>query len=147
MLNACEQTIQILKSISISLLYLHINNCISYIHQFAIQFHQNSHTQIMVAGLSLPNPKQPLWYADKVIYFKMPTPVKIIHHSPVSIFRNIDLSFFSSSFCSACQIDSISKETVPWHPLTYDTCDYLTSMDSYGYLLREKNRFEYSKLM
>lgn len=80
------------------------------------------------------NSKKPLWYADKVISFKMSIPIKIIHHSPVSIFRDIDLSLFSSSFCSACKIDRISKETVPWHPLTYDTCDYLTSMDSYGYL-------------
>lgn len=75
----------------------------------------------------------------------MSTAVKMVTHSPVCILRDIDLSFFSSSFCSACQIDCISKETVTWHPLAYDTCDYLTSMDSYCYLQREKIMLEYLK--
>lgn len=75
----------------------------------------------------------------------MSTAVKMVTHSPVCILGDIDLSFFSSSFCSACQIDCISKETVTWHPLAYDTCDYLTSMDSYCYLQREKITLEYLK--
>lgn len=45
---------------------------------------------MVAGGLSLSTPKKLLRYADKVNYFKMSTPIKIIHHSPVSIFRDID---------------------------------------------------------
>lgn len=57
---------------------------------------------MLAGGLSLSTPKKLLWYADNVIYFNMSTSIKIIHHSPVSIFRDIDLPLFSSGFCSAC---------------------------------------------
>lgn len=49
--------------------------------------------------------------------------------SPVCIFRHVNLSLFSCGFCSACEVDRVSKEAVPWHPLSYDTGHHLPSVD------------------
>lgn len=54
--------------------------------------------------------------------------------TPVSIFWDINFSFFSCGFCTACEIDCISKKAVSGHPLANHSCYNFSCMNTDGYL-------------
>lgn len=59
--------------------------------------------------------------------------------SPVGVLGHIYLPFLARGLSTAGQVHRVAEEAVTRHPLTYDPCHDLSSMDANGDLRKRKN--------